>query len=374
MDSDKLLSSHMTLYLLRTSAILLLALAVSCAVPYQPEKSLTDIPGADSLTVSVVFRASGEEGTKLTGVRDADESHIGRWTVFAFNDHTGHFRWESSASGSPLTLQLTAGQRYTCFAMVNYPTTGVGAFDPSSVRVPADITDKVAYLGDNGEQSLLMFGLTSLIPMAGEQGSVTIGVSRLVSRIDLRGLAVDFSAKPHLAGKTFTLRGVYVTNAYRTTVYSFDYSFPDLSETRAAWYNTGGWHRGESPESGIDALLGDRGINRVVSAGNPYTVNHSFYAFPNPTAEADDIRTIDAWTRRCTRLVIEASIDSDIVYYAITVPDMVRNRIYAASNVVIHGRGSNDPEVIDIDPDIIDVDLEPVIDDSWDGAGNIILD
>ena len=201
MDSDKLLSSHMTLYLLRTSAILLLTLAVSCAVPYQPENNATDIPGADSLTVSVVFRASGGEGTKLTGVRDADESHIGRWTVFAFNDHTGHFRWESSASGSPLTLQLTAGQRYTCFAMVNYPTTGVGAFDPSSVRVPADITEKVAYLGDNGEQSLLMFGLTSLIPMAGEQGSVTIGVSRLVSRIDLRGLAVDSALNRTLPGK-----------------------------------------------------------------------------------------------------------------------------------------------------------------------------
>ena len=114
--------------------------------------------------------------------------------------------------------------------------------------------------------------------------------------------------------------------------------------------------------------------SRKTVAPNPYTGSHSFYAFPNPTTEAQDIRTVGAWTRRCTRLVIEASIGDDVVYYAINVPSMGRNRIYAASNLVIHGRGSNDPEIIDIDPDIIDVDFEPVIDDSWDGAGSIILD
>jgi hypothetical protein len=53
---------------------------------------------------------------------------------------------------------------------------------------------------------------------------------------------------------------------------------------------------------------------------------------------------------------------------------MVRNRIYAASNVIIRGRGSNDPEDLDIDPEIILASVEPVIDDSWDGAGSITLE
>ena len=356
------------------SIILSFAGVVSCAVPYLPENKAAEYPEADSLLVSVVFWAQNGGDSKVTGVTDSDERATGRWAVFAFNDHTGHYRWESSENGTPLTLQLTAGQRYSCFAIVNYPISGVGAFDPSSVRTPEDLTGKVAYLGDNRISALLMFGYTSIIPVPGAAAPVSINVSRLVSRIDLRRLEVDFSAKPHLAGKTFTLRGIYVTNAYRTSLYGNDYTYPELSGTRSAWYNTGGWHRGESAESGIDAILGDRGINAVVSAGNPYTVNHSFYTFPNPTREADDIRTMEAWMRRCTRLVIEASIDSDIVYYAITVPGMVRNCIYAASNVVIHGRGSNDPEIIDIDPDIIEADIVPVIDDSWDGAGNIILD
>ena len=355
------------------AALLLMALS-GCAVPYSPEEPAWYAPEADSLLVNVVFSISGAESTKVTGVSYEDESAIGRWAVFAFDSRAGHFRRESSDTEAPLTLQLIAGRNYTCYAIVNYPLTGTGAFDPSSVRTSDDLTEKVAYLGDNRKQALLMFGNASVTPMQGAAQNVTINVKRLVSRIDLRGLTVDFSAKPNLAGKTFTLRSVYVTNAYRTSLYGNDYSFQELSGTRQAWYNTGGWHRGESPESNIDALLGDIGINTVISAGNPYTVNHSFYTFPNPTGEAEDIRTIGGWTRRCTRLVIEASIGSDIVYYAITAPQMERNCIYAASNVIIRGRGSNDPEIIDIDPDIIMADIVPIIDDSWDGAGNIVLD
>jgi hypothetical protein len=268
--------------------------------------------------------------------------------------------------------------------VANYPVSGTGAFDPSAVRTPSDITGRVAYLGDNAPDALMMYGYTTIIPEpvewdpedpeAAVPESRTISVRRLVSRIDLRGLSVDFSGKPALEGKTFTLRRIYVTNAYRTTRYGTPYTFSELSPTRSAWYNSGGWHRGEGAETGMDRLLGDLSVNRVVSAGSPYTGSHSFYAFPNPTTTANDVRTMEAWTRRCTRLVIEATIGDDTVYYAITAPAMTRNRIYAASSVVIHGRGSNDPEIIDIDPEIITADVTPVIDDDWDGAGDITLE
>ena len=355
------------------AALLLMALS-GCAVPYQPEEPAWHAPEADSLLVNVAFSVSGNESTKVTGVTYSDESAIARWALFAFDSRSGHFRWESSDSETPLTLQLISGRRYNCYAIVNYPLTGTGAFDPSSVRTPDDLTEKVAYLGDNRRAALLMFGCITVTPSLGAAESVTIRVKRLVSRLDLRGLSVDFSAQEHLAGKTFTLRAVYVTNAYRTSAYGYDYFFSELSESRQAWYNTGGWHRGETPESGMDALLGDTGINTVIAAGNPYTVRHSFYTFPNPTGEADDVRTMGGWTRRCTRLVIEASLGSDIVYYAITAPEMERNCIYAASNVIIRGKGSKDPEIIDIDPDIIVADIVPLIDDSWDGAGLVVLD
>ena len=357
------------------SAALGFVLTVSCAVPSMREEAHEEreYAGTDSL-VTVVFSASGKVNSKVTGVSDENERQIGRWTIFAFDDEKGNFRYDSALEGSPLPLKLASGRRYTCYAIVNYPATGIGAFDPSTVRSREDLTGKVAYLGDNRISALLMFGSVQITPQAESEENVTINVKRLVSRIDLRGLSVDFDGKPWLAAKTFRLRSIYITNACRTTLYGRDYLFTELSSTRSVWYNTGGWHRGEEAESGIDALLGDLNINTVVSAGSPYTGEHSFYAFPNPTPESADIRTIEAWTRRCTRLVIEASIDEDVVYYSINVPEMVRNRIYAASSLVIHGRGSNDPEIIDIDPDIIEVSVQPVIDDSWDGAGDIILD
>ena len=348
-------------------------MAASCAVPFQPEDTVPFLPDAGSL-VTVVFSASGNEKSKVTGVSEENERVIGRWSIFAFDDANGQFRYESSLSGSPLPLQLAAGHRYTCYAIVNYPAAGVGAFDPSSVRTPEDLKNKTAYLGDNQAQALLMFGSASVTPVADSEEEVTISVRRLVSRIDLRGLRVDFSGKPQLSGKEFKLRSVYATNAYRTTRYGTDYTYGEISATRSAWYNTGGWHRGESPETDIDALVGDIGINTVISATSPYTATHSFYAFPNPCPESEDIRTTESWTRRCTRLVIEASIGEDVFYYAINVPSMSRNRIYAASNVVIHGKGSKDPEDIDMDPDIIMGGIQAVIDDGWDGTGNITLE
>lgn len=354
-----------------SAAILLLT--VSCSVPPLQEDAARDFTEPDSLSVRVEFQAFGGNRTKMTGVTDAGESAIGRWALFVFDSQSDFFRRETSEGGSSLTMQLIAGRDYTCYAMVNYPLTGTGAFDPSTVRSPRDLTEKVAYLADNGTSALLMFGKANVKPLKGETMTVTIKVKRLVSKIDLRGLEVNFN-DPHLALKPFILRSVYITNAYRTTRYESDYSWSELSETRAAWYNTGGWHRGESAEDGMDRLLGDTGINAVVSGENPYTVTHSFYPFPNPTPLPEDIRTIEAWTRRCTRLVIEASIDSDIVYYAINVPGMARNCLYAASNVVIHGRGSRDPESAYTDPDIITGSVEPVIDDGWNGMGDITLD
>ena len=98
--------------LLPLISVLAISAAVSCAVPYQGENAAGDYPEADSLLVSIVFQALDGHGTKITGVTGSDESSIGRWAVFAF-DPSGHFRWTSSPAGSPITLQLVAGNHYT---------------------------------------------------------------------------------------------------------------------------------------------------------------------------------------------------------------------------------------------------------------------
>ncbi len=341
--------------------LVLLALAAglvfSCAKQYV-SPSTDAVPGEEDGTAEVIFQATDSSNSKATGISAEDESTFGRWAVFAFDDHTGHFKWSSSEGGEPISMNLICSHSYTCFAITNYPVSGVSAFKPGSVKSAADIYDKVAYLGDNSEGSLLMFGSDGFImPESSGDGtpisiSKTITVQRTVSRLDVPGIRVDFSEAPSLASKTFTLRAIYITNAYRTSRYGADYSANELSSDRSSWYNTGGWHRGENSDGGMDALLGDLNINSVITKSAPYNVMHSFYVFPNATEKADDDHQMDAWTRRCTRIVIEATLDDETMYYQITAPSLERNRIYTAKDVVIRGRGSRDPEVIDMEPDI----------------------
>ena len=346
-----------------TLAILLL-LSVSCAKPLEwvnPQE-----PENSGDMVTVLFSAA-EAGSKATGISDESERSIGRWAVFAFDDSSNWFRYATSDNGGDIAMNLRAGRQYTCYAVVNYSTSGTGAFVPSTISEPAHIKNKMAYLGDNAIGRLLMYGSVTITPVAGIQ-DCHIAVKRIVSRINITGIAVDFSAKPLLADKTFTLRHVYVTNAYRTTPFGADYTAAQLSDARTAWYNSGGWHRGENAETAVDALLGQRGINTVITPNAPYTVPLSFYAFPHPHPLVGDRHDMTVWTRRCTRVVIEATLGSETMYYQINVPEMERNYVYSAANIVIRGRGSSDPEIIDIDPDILDLSFD--INDGWDGNDN----
>lgn len=345
--------------------LVFLLLLLSCARPLPP---LTDTPEEMGSWVEVLFQAG--DGTKTEVPGDVSESNISRWAVFAFDDASGWFRYATSLSASGIPLKLLVGHAYTCFAIVNYPTSGTGAFLPSTVRTPADLTDKIAYLGDNGNGSLLMFGAESVLLTDEVPTTQTIHVTRLVSRIDVTRVAVDFSAKPELAAKTFTLKHIYITNAYRTTRYEADYSPSQLSSSRASWYNSGGWHRGEAAETGMDALLGKRDINTVITAGTPYTNRCTFYAFPNAIPLSDDTHQMDVWEKRCTRIVLEATLDGETLYYQVNVPEMARNHIYSASDIVILGRGSRDPEIIDI-PDDDSLVITVTWQDGWDNEDDV---
>lgn len=363
-----------------SSGLLSILLLASCAKPLKVDEQ-TEPKGEEEDLVTVIFSANSGMDTRAIGISDASESTINRWAIFVFDAVNGWYTHETSATGGSIPVTLRAGRTYDCYAMVNYATSGTGAFNPASVHTTADLTNKVAYLSDNAVGSLLMYGKTSITPSVvnydPEDPSTlvsetkSINVTRIVSRIDVKKVAVDFSEKPALASKTFTLKHIYITNLYKTTRYSSDYSFLELSGSRTSWYNTGGWHRGEVEESSIDAIVGDRNINAAITASTPHTTVHSFYAFPNVTPKVSDSNETGIWTIRCTRIIIEATLDSETLYYHVDVPAMERNHIYSANNITIKGRGSNDPEANDVDPDVLDVDFS-ISADGWDGPAEII--
>jgi len=348
--------------------------ASSCAKPL----AWTDPEGVyDTEQVEVYFSVEDGVASKATGITENQEKAVSRWAVFAFDDEDGWFRYATSDNASNIPLKLWAGRYYTCYAVTNYKLTGDGAFNPATVTSASDLMNRVARLQDQSVGNLMMFGrlpgvtptpriVNPEVPVDPGSDAVNIYVQRMVSKVTVTKVAVDFSEKPYLASKTFTLKGIYLTNVYKTTRFGSDYLPSNLSASRTAWYNTAGRHRGESAISALDAILEDTGINTVITESSPYNVAHSFYAIPNPTPKSADMDDPDHWGVRCTRVVMECTIDDDTVYYFVTIPAMERNMAYTMSDVVIKGRGSNDPEEKDIDPDIIEVTVTATPISSWD--------
>lgn len=342
------------------------AVIFSCAKPLPAEDP--DAPSGTSGLVNVVFSLSGDAGTKMVDVEPSDETRVSRYVVFVFDTESNWFSYKVSSSGKPVTVQLRGGRDYHCYALVNYPSSGVSAINPAGVTGEADVPGKVAYLSDNRVSSLLMFGkATATVSLPDEEEQVvgqkdghegepvlptesrTISVHRLVSRIDVPEIAVDFTGKEDLEGKEFILKGIYMTNVYRTARYGSDYTYNELSSSRSAWYNGGGWHLGDVPDDGMDELVGDRDINCVLKDEMPYDVEHSFYVFPNVTTSDNDEHQMGVWSKRCTRLVIEASLDGKPMYYQISIPSMIRNRVYSIDGITITGPGSDVPEDVSVE-------------------------
>lgn len=353
---------------------LLSAVAVifSCAKPLPVPDP--DAPSGTSDLVDVVFSLAGDAKTKVSDIEMSDETRVNRYTVFVFDIDSNWHSYKTSSSGKPVTIQLRGGRNYHCYALVNYPSYGVSAIKPEGVAAEADVPGKLAYLSDNSMSSLLMFGkatVTVSLPDEEEQvvgqkdgqedepviptESKTISVHRLVSRIDVPEIAIDFAGKEELEGKEFILKGIYMTNVYRTSRYGSDYTYSELSSSRSAWYNGGGWHLGDVPDDGMDELVGDRDINCILEEGTPYDIGHSFYVFPNVTVLGNDEHQMGAWSKRCTRLVIEATLDGKTVFYQVTIPSMIRDRVYSIDGIMITGPGA------DVAEDVDTKDMESVI-------------
>ena len=361
------------------SVFMLSGMVLSCAK--QLNTPDPDLPTGDSDLVKVDFTIANGENTKVIGITDANETRLNRYAVFAFDVESGWFAYKVSTSGESVQLQLRSDRTYHCYALTNYPASGSASLNPAGISRESDLTGKIAYLADNSVSSLMMYGMENVTvapmdfdpltdPSAITPVSKTIHVKRIVSRIDVTQVAVDFTGKPYFDGKTFVLKGIYMTNLYKSTRFASDYSFAELSNTRSMWYNGGGWHRGGVAESGIDALVGNTELNVTLTKSAPYTVSNSFYVLPNATPKVSDEHQMDTWSKRCTRIIIEAALDGETMYYQVDVPAMERNIIYRVNNIVITGRGSNDPEIIDITPmdEVISFSIEA---SDWDTPINV---
>lgn len=280
-------------------------------------------PGKVEVTFSVL--ESDTRTTDTSGEREVDN-----WILLLFRE--GKLTdYGTSASEAPIRRSLETGD-YTAFAVVNPPA----SFRPDLFTDLPDLLATPSDLRENSPGRLLMAGNRTLTIPVADGLPVAIGVDRLVCKTVIRKISTAFT-DPVLASRTFVLKAVYLTNCYGRSRLGSDLAESETDAGPSCWYNRMGFHS----DAGVDALLAEREINLTISEGAPCLQPYTLYGYPNPTVA--DSRSGE-WSKRHTRLVIEAEIDGRTYYYPVTLPVLQRNNPCVIEEAVIRKLGSKDPE------------------------------
>ena len=316
---------HALKYLICPAAAFLSLIAGSC------ERAQTggDVPGR----VSVRFVIDGPVRTRVGEVPAEDEQNIGRWALLVFDMDGRRVAEGVSSDDSGISTELDSGV-YTACAVVNVPSAGGRPFSPADYDSLEDLESAAVMLEENSPSSLMMYGKQSLSLSGGDNGTKSITVRRLVSKVGVRAVRVDDSGV--LAGRTVILSAIYLSNVPGMSSLGEDLPSGLLPDDASLWHNRLGQRDGS-------VLLVDGDLGIEVSSSTPYAVPHYFYPFPNATSSEEDSNG-PSWSRRCSRLVFEAKVDGVTYYYPVTIPAMERNRTYIIGQAVIKRLGSTVPE------------------------------
>ena len=276
---------------------------------------------AETYEVTFVLDGGGAGSSRATAV--ADETALSEMCLYVF-DAQGVLV-EAVASTSASVVGNYAAGDYNVYALVNC---GAGVTD---FVTQADIGTAVRSL-ESQVSDFSMYGSAGFaVP---EVPVCTIPAVRMVSKVELRKVTVDFSSRPGLTDSTLTIDAIYVINATGRSVLDEGRDYvPDL------WLNQRGYVSG-----GADGLLYDA-VNVSVDDGCVYDTPHYYYCFQNDCV--DDTHS-PVWSPRHTRLVLDCTLAGRKTYYPIDIisPEggLLRNRNYRINELVITGFGTDGPD------------------------------
>jgi hypothetical protein len=150
-------------------------------------------------------------------------------------------------------------------------------------------------------------------------------VRRIVARVSVEKITTDY--KYSLASEDLTVQGIYLINVAGDNTY-------EATAAPASWVNQLG-HK----DAAYDALLYDA-VTATVNNSTPYTVEHVFYPYPNPTEKAN---YGDEWAPRHTMLVVEVTFEGKKGYYPVELPILERNKTYVINELKITHRPGDKP-------------------------------
>lgn len=282
-------------------------------------------------------------------VFDAD----GKLETDVFKDLSG----SPATTSTEITINTKTGNK-TVYALLNHSRKyyTVGSAGLALATFEATLTD----LSENDSEADLVMSGKNVVNVVdyNQQGAggspqlVNIFVKRLVSRIQLDNVTVDFRGKSLEAAEEFTIKKIYLKNVVGKSPIGVDGNTATAASTvmpialpSDQYTVEGNWYSKMAPQSGVPSVMEDSFTQACTVAGTATVVNHVVFAFPNATVADNNNAT---WSPRHTRIVIQAhvkkasiSVDKD-TFYVLDLPVLVANTIYEIDNINITQLGKDD--------------------------------
>ena len=267
-----------------------------------------------SLSVSVPDLRTKVSEKNSPGTPDA----INTLQVFVF-DEAGVLEASDMKESESVVLTCKAGPKKVV-SLVNAP-------EVTDVTTYSELCTASSFLDDNTIDYMVMSGETEVNLTA--TSSVTIPVSRIAAKVVLRQVVNNFKFKADQDAE-FLVTHVYLLNVGAERGYL-------SAATPKQWYNMMELDMFDSPAFTYEQLSSPVKL----PYSSTWTADKYFYCYPNPT-ETDS--SDETWSARRTRLVLEATLDGEVMYYPVTLPVIEPNSSYEVT-VKITRRGSPSPDI-----------------------------
>ena len=315
-----------------TAAAAALVFLASCNKENALEGGKT--PLEEGVALVKVSAGTGFE-TKATGIKDdnTDTKKVNSLQVFAF-DADGILRaYENSTTGNSVSMKLNTGKEYTFYAVANnYAGSAWKYSGVASVTSEDGFAAIMTDLKDNGAADLLMYSQTGVKKAINSTTSeVSIEVTRLVSKIQLKKIIVNFGTNAALKAKSFKVDSIFVINAAAKETFGL------APESSVTYYNQGKFISGNADALLLDKLATPFELSSSAGVASAYETPHTFFTYGNKTEKP-------------TRLVVSCNWGGERTYYPINITgesgSLDPNCAYIINQLTIKGLGSDDPDVV----------------------------
>ncbi|MBQ6689659.1 MAG: hypothetical protein IJN02_10580 [Bacteroidales bacterium] len=254
--------------------------------------------------------------TRTAGISEGDT--VSDVQTFVF-DQSGVLETYSHVTGANgCTLRCTKGTK-DIVVLVN-------ASSLSQIGTLAELlAAKSDLLEDNDSHLCVMEGRDTFV--IDKSQTVNVKVTRHVAKVTLEQITLDFAAD-HFAEETFKIKAVYLVNVAGDRKYF-------SSDASQVWYNQ------TLAQDKEHDIIYDSCSDAILASDTPYMQKHQFYCYEN--LSVSDVSGLP-WSPRPTRLVIEATLGNDLMYYPVTISKIKQNTAYSVK-VNITRPGSSSPDI-----------------------------